>query len=158
VVLAEQTEKGRRRALLLHLGRDGQFTVLDRANGNVVSQKALSEGRVEHPSLSFDRSSGTAYAGLGAAVAALDTRNGRILWRTPLVGEVTGVLATRGNVVFAGLADGQVIALEGGRGKVLWSFRAAGPIAAAPVTWSAGGKQFLAVTAGNMLYAFALPG
>jgi outer membrane protein assembly factor BamB len=75
-----------------------------------------------------------------------------------LVGEVTGVLATRGNLVFAGLASGQLAALDARDGKILWSFRAGGPIAAAPVTYSAGGKQFIAITAGNMLYAFSLSG
>ena len=158
VVLAEQTINNARRALLLHLGRDGLFTILDRANGSVVQQYALSQVRVEHPSLSFDRSSAIAYAALGNAVAALDTRSGRALWRMPMVAEVSGVLATRGGALFVSLADGQLLALDMTGGKLLWSFRAAGPIAAAPVTYAAGGKQFVAVTAGNMLYAFALPG
>jgi outer membrane protein assembly factor BamB/mono/diheme cytochrome c family protein len=158
VVLAEQTIGGRQRALLLHLGRDGLFTVLDRGNGGVVQQWPLSETRVEHPSLSFDRSSGIAYAGLSRSVGAIDTRSGKLLWRTPMVAQVRGVLATRGGVVFVGLENGQLLALDMAGGKLLWNFSAAGPIAAAPVTYAVDGKQFLAVTAGNMLYAFALPG
>jgi outer membrane protein assembly factor BamB/mono/diheme cytochrome c family protein len=157
VVLADQVLNGRRQPLLLHLGRDGLLTILDRGNGGVVRRQALSESRVEHPSLSYDRSSAVAYAALGGAVAAVDTRNGRVLWRAPLVTEVSGVLATRGGAVFASLADGQLVALDMSSGKLLWSFRAAGPIAAAPVSYSVDGKQFVAVTAGNMLYAFALP-
>jgi alcohol dehydrogenase (cytochrome c) len=157
VVLAEQTINGTRRPLLLHLGRDGLFTVLNRANGSVVQQWPLSEARVEHPVLSFDRSSAIAIVGLGRAVGAVDTRNGRVLWRAPMVAEVSGVLATRGGVAFVSLQDGQLLALDAGSGKLLWSFRAAGPIAAAPITYAVNGKQFLAVTAGNMLYAFTLP-
>lgn len=157
VVLAEQTTNGRRRALLLHLGRDGLFTVLDRANGSVVQQSAVSETRVEHPSLSFDRSSAIAYAGLGRSVGAVDTRSGKPLWRAAMPAEVRGVLAMRGGAVFTALENGQLLALDMASGKLLWSFSAAGTIAAAPVTYSVDGKQFVAVTAGNMLYAFSLP-
>jgi alcohol dehydrogenase (cytochrome c) len=80
------------------------------------------------------------------------------LWRTPTIAQVHGVLATRGGVAFVSLENGQLLALDMAGGKLLWSFSAAGPIAAAPVTYAVDGKQFLAVAAGNMLYAFALPG
>lgn len=158
VVLAEQTTNGRQRALLLHLGRDGTFTVLDRGNGSVVRQWALSQERVEYPALSFDRTSAIAYAGLSRSVGAVDTRTGKLLWRAPMVAQVRGVLAARGGAVFVSLENGQLLALDMAGGKLLWSFSAAGPIAASPVTYAIDGKQFLAVTAGNMLYAFALPG
>lgn len=155
VVLADQSDGGTRRALLLHLGRDGLLTILDRASGKPLRTQSLRKTRVETPSLSFDRSSFVAYAALGDAVAAVDARNGRVLWRANLAGPVVGVLATRGGVVFATLADGQMMALAGG--KPLWHFRAGGPITGAPISYLAGGRQFIAVTAGNMVHAFALP-
>lgn len=158
VVLAEQTIGGRLRALLLHLGRDGLFTVLDRSNGSVVQQWTLSGTRVEYPTLSFDRSSAIAYAGLSRSVGAVDTRSGRVVWRAAMVAQVRGVLAARGGVLFVSLENGQLLALDASGGKLLWSFSAAGPITASPVTYSVDGKQYVAVTAGNMLYAFALPG
>jgi outer membrane protein assembly factor BamB len=155
VVLADQTVGGPRRALLLHLGRDGLLTLLDRTSGKPVRTQSLSKTRVETPSLSFDRSSFVLFAALGADVAAVDARNGRVLWRAELGGQVTGVLATRGGVVFATLADGQMVALA--EGKPLWRFRAGGPIGTSPVSYAIGGRQFIAVTAGNMVTAFALP-
>lgn len=153
VVLADQAK----RALLLHLGRDGLFTVLDRTTGKPVLRQSLTKERVETPTLSFDRSSAIAHAGLGKAIAAVDTRTGKPLWRTALPAEVRGLLATRGGVVFATLADGQAVTLGTKDGKLLWSFRAAGTIAGAPISYAVNGKQFVAFTAGNMLYAFALP-
>jgi len=158
VVLADQTAGGARQALLLHLGRDGLLTVLDRASGKPLRTHALTKARVESPALSFDRSSFVLYAGLGTEAAAVDARTGRVLWRAGLGARVAGVLATRGGVVFAALADGQLVALAAEGGKPLWRFRAGGAIAAAPVSYAAGGRQFIAVTAGNMVYAFALPG
>jgi alcohol dehydrogenase (cytochrome c) len=153
VVLAEQGK----RALLLHLGRDGLLTVLDRATAKPVLTQSIAKERIETPALSFDRSSSILYAGLGNAAAAVDSRNGRVLWRSPLPVRVAGILATRGGVVFATLADGQIVALGAKDGKPLWSFRAAGPMAGTPVSYSVNGKQYVAVTAGNMLYAFTLP-
>ena len=153
VLLAERDK----RALLLHLGRDGLLTVLDRASGKPVLTQSLSKERIAMPVLSFDRSSTILYAGLGKAVAAVDSRSGKVLWQSAMIAEVRGLLATRGGVVFATLADGQMVALDAQGGKLLWNFRAAGAMAGAPVSYSANGKQFVAVTAGNMLYAFSLP-
>ncbi len=153
VVLADRNK----RALLLHLGRDGLLTILDRMTAKPVLTQSLSKERVATPSLSFDRSSDVLYAGLGKAVAAVDSRTGKVLWRSAMIAEVRGLLATRGGAVFATLADGQAVALDAKGGKLLWNFRAAGPMAGTPVSYAVNGKQFVAVTAGNMLYAFALP-
>lgn len=146
-----------KRALLLHLGRDGLLTVLDRATGKPVLQKALLDGGTGKASISFDRSSAIAYLGLGDAVAATDTRTGRLLWRATVPGGVTGVLATRGGLVFAGTAQGEFVALDAKSGKLAWNFHAAGPITASPVSYAVDGKPQIAIVAGNMLYAFALP-
>jgi outer membrane protein assembly factor BamB/mono/diheme cytochrome c family protein len=154
VVLADQGK----RALLLHLGRDGLFTVLDRTTGKSMLSQSLTRERVETPALSFDRSSAIAYAGLSKAAAAMDTRTGKTLWRMTLPAEVRGILATRGGIVLATLADGQAVVLGAKDGKLLWSFRAAGAIAGSPVSYTVNGKQFITFTAGNTLYAFALPG
>ena len=68
-----------------------------------------------------------------------------------------GVVATRGGLVFAATAEGEFIALDAKTGKALWNFRTGGPISASPISYSVGGKQYVAISAGNMLYAFALP-
>jgi len=68
-----------------------------------------------------------------------------------------GVLATRGDVVFAATAEGNLIGLDSHTGAPLWRFQTGGPIMAAPISYSVDGTQFVAIAAGNTLYAFALP-
>jgi alcohol dehydrogenase (cytochrome c) len=90
---------------------------------------------------------------------ALDTLSGHRLWTFPLArGSLTaGVLATRGDVVFAATAEGNLIALDGRTGKPLWHFQTGGPILASPMSYGVDGTQFIAIAAGNMLYSFSLP-
>jgi outer membrane protein assembly factor BamB len=59
--------------------------------------------------------------------------------------------------LFAGTAEGNIIALESETGKPLWHFQAGGNIASAPMSYSVDGKQYIAMAAGNVLYSFALP-
>ena len=56
-----------------------------------------------------------------------------------------------------GQADGNLIALDSKTGTLLWRFQTGGRIGASPMTYSVDGKQFVAVSAGNVLYSFALP-
>jgi alcohol dehydrogenase (cytochrome c) len=50
-----------------------------------------------------------------------------------------------------------LLALDARTGKPLWHFQTGGPILAAPMSYSVGGTQFIALAAGNTLYGFALP-
>jgi len=59
--------------------------------------------------------------------------------------------------VFAGTGDGDLIALDSKSGKALWYFQTGGTINSSPMSYAVGGKQFLAISAGNVLYSFALP-
>jgi PQQ-dependent dehydrogenase (methanol/ethanol family) len=92
-------------------------------------------------------------------VMALDTLTGRKLWTFPVprVSLQAGVLATRGDVVFAATAEGNLLGLDAHTGKSLWHFQTGGPILAAPMSYSVDGTQFIAIAAGNTLYSFALP-
>jgi alcohol dehydrogenase (cytochrome c) len=92
-------------------------------------------------------------------VIALDVRTGRKLWTFPVtrLSLQAGVLATRGGVVFAATSEGNLIALDARTGKALWHFQTGGPIMASPMSYGVDGTQFIAVTAGNTLYSFALP-
>jgi alcohol dehydrogenase (cytochrome c) len=93
------------------------------------------------------------------AIKAIDTTNGAIVWTTPVAEPSlsAGVLATRGGVVFAATSEGQFMALDSRNGKPLWHFNTGSRITASPVAYAVGGKQYVAVGAGNTLYAFALP-
>src|SRR2546426_7411629 len=65
-------------------------------------------------------------------------------------------LSTTGGIVFGG-DEGTFFALDSRTGRPLWSVETDGAIRAAPVTFLAGGEQFVAIAAGRKLLAFALP-
>ena len=92
-------------------------------------------------------------------VLAIDTNTGAILWKFPVprMSLGSGVLATAGGVVFACTGGGNIIALDSKTGKSLWHFRAAAMLNSAPMSYSVDGKQYIAVSAGDVLYSFALP-
>lgn len=62
--------------------------------------------------------------------------------------ETGGVLATGGNLVFQGRADGMLVAYRATDGKQLWSFDTGTGIIAPPVTYSVEGVQYVTVMAG----------
>ena len=67
------------------------------------------------------------------------------------------MLATAGGVVFASSRDGNVIALDAKTGAHLWHYQTGGTHTASPISYAIDGRQYVALTAGNVLYSFALP-
>jgi alcohol dehydrogenase (cytochrome c) len=61
---------------------------------------------------------------------------------------LTGVISTAGNVAFVGDFDRTFRAVDTTNGKTLWKTRLATTVQGYPVTFSAGGKQYVAVTTG----------
>jgi len=68
----------------------------------------------------------------------------------------SGVLSTGGNLVFGTTSEGQVFALQGDTGKLLWRFQAGSTARGNAMSYMSDGKQHVAVTVGNSLYAFAV--
>jgi len=66
------------------------------------------------------------------------------------------VLATAGNVVFAAVRDGNLVALDARTGQHLWHQQTGGNLAASPISYAVDGRQFVAIAAGNMVHSFAL--
>ncbi|HWH17834.1 MAG TPA: PQQ-dependent dehydrogenase, methanol/ethanol family [Allosphingosinicella sp.] len=75
--------------------------------------------------------------------------NGALAWewryKFPIV---ASLLSTAGDVVFVGTPDGMFIALDARSGRQLWQFRTGTGIHSNPVTYSVGGKQYVAVPTG----------
>lgn len=83
------------------------------------------------------------------ALIAWDPVNQKEAWRVPYTGPWNGgTLATAGNLVFQGNADGLIQAFSADKGQKLWSFDAQTGVIAAPMTYSIGGEQYVAVMAG----------
>jgi quinohemoprotein ethanol dehydrogenase len=83
------------------------------------------------------------------ALIAWDPVKQKAVWRAPLDTLWNGgALATAGDLVFWGGADGRLRAYEAASGKQLWDFDARMGIMGAPMSWSKDGKQYVSVLAG----------
>ena len=82
-------------------------------------------------------------------LVAWDPVGQKAAWRTKYpTAEGGGVLATAGNLVFQGRADGMLAAYRATDGKQLWSFDAGTGIIGPPVTYLVNGVQYVSVMAG----------
>jgi alcohol dehydrogenase (cytochrome c) len=91
------------------------------------------------------------------AITALDPLTGDIRWQFKMA-DVTdsGILSTASDLVFAGGREGHFYAFDAKTGAVLWQAMIGGQIANGPITYAVNGKQYVAVSAGNAMFSFAL--
>lgn len=86
-------------------------------------------------------------------IAAVDLRTGKAVWdisrRAP---QASAVLATAGGLVFEGSRDRWFRALDSSTGKTLWQVRLSDTPNSFPITFTAGGKQYVAVVTGGGTY------
>lgn len=90
---------------------------------------------------------------------ALDLQTGKIVWQYAQLGPGNswgGVLSTAGGVLFFGDDSGAFAAVDAKTGKSLWYFHTNEQWKASPMTYLAGGKQYVAVAAGANIIAFGL--
>ncbi len=95
----------------------------------------------------------------GKVLRAIDIDTGRVAWEVPQVGEGDtwgGVLSTTTGLVFFGEDDGSFSAVDGRTGARQWQFAANAVWRGSPMTYLTGGRQYVAIAGGGVVYAFAL--
>lgn len=102
-------------------------------------------------------------------VTALDVKTNKIVWQVNWDAiAYSGVLTTKGNLVFVGHNDGRLIAYDAKTGDQVWEYMTDAGVNAPPVTYEIDGVQYISVLAagntlagskhGDKLYTFALNG
>ncbi len=100
---------------------------------------------------------------------ALDIETGKRVWEMPMTGPADswgGVLSTGGGVLFFGEDSGALGAADARTGASLWHIQVNASTQqgdghswrASPMTYMAGGRQYVAVANGPNILAFGLPG
>ncbi|HVY66684.1 MAG TPA: PQQ-binding-like beta-propeller repeat protein [Gammaproteobacteria bacterium] len=111
-------------------------------------------------------------------VRAFAAETGKSVWRFDTRAGVMALVATGGDLVFGGDVAGNFRAFDATTGKVLWETNLGSQVTGHPITFSAGGRQYVAVSTGrsnvtgglsrltpdvapddsrNRLFVFALP-
>jgi quinohemoprotein ethanol dehydrogenase len=84
-------------------------------------------------------------------LVAWDPVKQRAVWRQPTPGPHNGgTLATAGDLVFQGQADGYINAYDAEGGRKLWSFYAATAALGTPITFAVGKTQYVAILTGPL--------
>jgi alcohol dehydrogenase (cytochrome c) len=90
---------------------------------------------------------------------AIDYKTGKIRWSHKWDGSSSirsGLLSTAGNLVFAGDASANLVALNASTGVPLWHAGLHQSMTNAPITYELDGQQYVVVGAGDSVYAFRL--
>jgi len=84
------------------------------------------------------------------ALWALDLRTGKVITKETFPQPTeSGMLSTDGGLLFTGHVNGHLAAYDAETLKQVWSFSLGTPITAPPMSYSVGGKQYIAVVAGG---------
>ena len=86
-------------------------------------------------------------------VYAISVETGQTTWKYEQRVGTLSLVATGGGLVFGGDDVGQFRALDDKTGKVLWETNLGSPVSGFPITFSVGGKQYVAVATGSSLVA-----
>ena len=84
-------------------------------------------------------------------ITAVNAVTGKTAWKFSTRAGMQSILATGGGLLFAGDAAGRFRALDQASGKVLWEMNLGSAVTGYPVTFEAGGHQYVAVSTGFWL-------
>lgn len=84
-------------------------------------------------------------------ITAVNAVTGKTAWKFSTRAGMQSVLATGGGLLFAGDSAGRFRALDQVTGKVLWEMNLGSAVTGYPVTFMAGGHQYVAVSTGFWL-------
>jgi len=92
-------------------------------------------------------------------ISAFDPLTGERKWTfATKYPNASSLLATAGDLIFAGDLEGYAFALDAKSGEKVWSFNTGGKIASPPVSFSINGRQYIAIsTGGGSLVERAVP-
>ena len=82
-------------------------------------------------------------------VRAISASTGTTAWTYRQRPATMSIVSTGGGVLFFGDPSGGFHALDEASGKVVWETRLPGPVGGFPISFQAGGKQYVAVGTGN---------
>src|SRR5205814_1614299 len=129
MMLVDRVWHGQKRQLLMHADRNGHFYILDRTNGAFLSGTPFV---YQNWNTGFDA-------------------KGR---PQPVPGSNS---STEGSFLVYPTLGGNLSALDMKTGAHLWHFQTGGNHAASPISYAVDGRQYLALSAGNAVFSFALP-
>jgi alcohol dehydrogenase (cytochrome c) len=80
---------------------------------------------------------------------AIDIASKKVVWDVPSsLPLFSGMLVTKGGVLFTGDQRGRILAYDAKTGRELWKFQTGSGINASPITYELDGKQYVAILSG----------
>jgi PQQ-dependent dehydrogenase (methanol/ethanol family) len=89
-------------------------------------------------------------------VQAISVETGKTVWKYEQRAGYMSLVATGGGLIFGGDTNGHFRAFDQNTGNVLWDVNLGSPVTGYPITYSVGGKQYVAVSTGNSLVSSGL--
>jgi alcohol dehydrogenase (cytochrome c) len=94
---------------------------------------------------------------LGSSIEAIDYKTGKARWSHKWEsGGRSGLMSTAGNLLFAGDGSNNFVALNATTGEPLWHANLGSAVSNGPITYELDGTQYVVVTAGDSIWAFAM--
>ena len=95
----------------------------------------------------------------GKFLQQIDIQTGKTVWERPGIGGGilgSGLMATRGGLIFYGDGSGAFVAADARNGEPLWHFNTGQNFKAGPMTYTVDDIQYIGVAAGSTILAFSL--